>query len=154
MLKRVTKIQMGTRARADWLLSDLAARNPVQPGSIYAITLSERSKVISGPACGDSYWRVIRRLDFRELEADGRIWWGKSDGITDSGDQTLSLRSSRPGVVPQTLWSWQRRRVVRRNAKQELSPAYLGLESGQPMYSSRPKPVKASAETDPLLDRI
>ena len=119
--------------RGPWLLSDLAARNQYSQGR-YAIT-TPNGKVISGPPAG-SYWRV-NEARFRELEADGRIWWGKSGNNRPGIKRFLS--EVREGVVPQTLWSWQDAGSTR-NAKQELS-GVLGLESGQDVFVT-PKPSK------------
>lgn len=84
--------------RGPWTSSDLAARNPYTAG-IYPIT-TPSGRVIDGPPRG-SYWRIsIDR--FKDLDADGRIWWG------DNGDNMPRLKrflsDVSGGRTPQTLW--------------------------------------------------
>jgi len=100
--------------RGPWLLSDLAARNFYAAGRYPIKTPSGR--LIEGPPAG-SYWRVSEEK-FRELEADGRIWWGKS-GSNRPGMKRF-LTEVQEGVVPQTLWFWKDVGSTR-HSKQELS---------------------------------
>ena len=120
-------------ARGPWLLGDLAARNPYSAG-VYPIT-TPSGRVIDGPPPG-SYWRVSQKR-FKELEADGRIWWG------ESGDNRPGLKrflsEVRDGVIPQTYWHWKDVGSTR-NAKRELSQL-LEMSSGDIVFDT-PKPTR------------
>ena len=118
--------------RGPWLLSDLAARNYYAQGR-YAIT-TPTGRTIEGPPAG-SYWRVSKEK-FRELEKDGRIWYGKSGNNRPGIKRFLS--EVRTGVVPQTYWSWKDAGSTR-NAKQELSKV-MNLGPSQDIFVT-PKPA-------------
>ncbi len=60
--------------RGPWKTSDLSARNFYSKGT-YSIACPS-GRVINGPPKG-SYWRFSED-SFKELDADGRIWWGKT----------------------------------------------------------------------------
>ena len=74
---------------------------------------------------------------FKELEADNRVWWGKSGNNRPGIKRFLS--EVREGVVPQTIWSWQDAGSTR-NAKQELS-GVLELGAGEDVFVT-PKPSR------------
>ncbi|MGF1453393.1 MAG: site-specific DNA-methyltransferase [Opitutales bacterium] len=118
--------------RGPWLLGDLAARNVYNLG-VYPIK-TPSGKVIDGPPAG-SYWRVSESK-FRELDQDGRIWWG--DGNSRPGIKRF-LNEVRDGVVPQTYWHWKEVGSTR-NAKRELSQL-LGMQSGDIVFDT-PKPSR------------
>lgn len=84
--------------RGPWTSGDLSARNFYGEGT-YAIT-TPIGRVIPGPPPG-MYWRV-RESKFKDMDADGRIWWG------DTGDNQPRIKrflsEVKLGVVPQTLW--------------------------------------------------
>jgi adenine-specific DNA-methyltransferase len=117
--------------RGPWLLGDMAARNYYASGR-YAIT-TPSGRVIGGPPPG-SYWRVSEER-FKELDADGRIWWGEGD--TRPGIKRF-LSEVREGVVPQTYWSWKDVGSTR-NSKRDLS-ALMEAESGEDLFVT-PKPT-------------
>lgn len=84
--------------RGPWTSSDLSARNPYSLGT-YAVTNPAGHRV-PGPPAG-RYWSVSAET-FAQLEADNRIWWGKSGNGRPRLKRFLS--DVRRGVVPQTVW--------------------------------------------------
>lgn len=87
--------------RGLWRANNLAARNFYSKGT-YSITCPG-GRVIEGPPRG-SYWRISEDK-FRELDADGRIWWGE-DGNNVPAPK-IFLSEVMDGRVPQTLWTYQ-----------------------------------------------
>ena len=87
--------------RGPWRPNNLAARNRYSKG-IYPITCPS-GRVIDGPPRG-SYWRVSEER-LRELDEDGRIWWGESGNNVPA--PKIFLSEVKQGRVPQTLWTWQ-----------------------------------------------
>ena len=87
--------------RGIWKTSDLSARNPYSDG-LYSVT-SPSGRVISGPPTG-RYW-TISKEKFDALDADNRIWWGKSGDSIPQFKRFLA--DVRQGVVPQTMWFYQ-----------------------------------------------
>jgi adenine-specific DNA-methyltransferase len=87
--------------RGLWRPNNLAARNYYSKGT-YPITCPS-GRIIPGPPPG-SYWRVSEDK-FNELNADGRIWWGK-DGNNVPAPK-IFLSEVKQGVVPQTFWSYE-----------------------------------------------
>lgn len=84
--------------RGLWRPNNLAARNFYSKGT-YAITCPN-GRVINGPPTG-SYWRVSEEK-FREMDADGRIWWGEDGGNIPA--PKIFLTEVKQGRTPQTLW--------------------------------------------------
>ncbi|HVT47217.1 MAG TPA: site-specific DNA-methyltransferase [Vicinamibacterales bacterium] len=84
--------------RGPWTSGDLSARNAYSAG-IYPIT-TPSGRVIAGPPKG-MYWRVSEEK-FKSLDADGRIWWGKTGSNTPRLKRFLS--EVMEGIVPQTIW--------------------------------------------------
>jgi adenine-specific DNA-methyltransferase len=83
--------------RGPWKPGGLDARNYYSKGR-YPIT-TPSGRVIEGPP-GGAYWRVSEEK-LRELDEDGRIWWGKK------GDSIPSVKrylSEVQGVAPKTWW--------------------------------------------------
>ncbi len=83
--------------RGPWKATPLHARNFYGAGQ-YKIT-SPAGRVISPPS--GTYWRVSEQ-NFREMDADGRIWWGKDGSAVPA--QKRFLTDVKQGVVPATLW--------------------------------------------------
>ncbi|MFT3944173.1 MAG: site-specific DNA-methyltransferase [Ancrocorticia sp.] len=86
--------------RGPWASSDLAARNRYDAG-LYPIE-TPGGRVIPGPPRG-SYWR-FSEARFRELAAEGRIWWGNGPDSTPRLKRYLSEVSG--GRTPQTFWPY------------------------------------------------
>jgi adenine-specific DNA-methyltransferase len=124
--------------RGPWTSGDLAARNPYSEGR-YPIECPS-GRLIDGPPAG-SYWRVSKDK-FLELDADKRIWWGKSGNNTPRIKRFLS--EVRQGVVPQTLWTYDQVGHTQ-DAKKDLN-RYLPMGRGADVFST-PKPVA-------LMERI
>jgi adenine-specific DNA-methyltransferase len=87
--------------RGPWKSSDLSARNYYGAGR-YPISCPS-GRVIPGPPQG-MYWRVSEER-FKELDADGRIWWGRDGNNVPAIKRFLS--EVLQGVVPQTIWTHQ-----------------------------------------------
>jgi len=86
--------------RGPWRPNNLAARNYYSKGT-YAITCPS-GRVIPGPPKG-SYWRFSEEK-LKELDADGRIWWGV-DGNNIPAPK-IYLSEVKQGVVPMSLWHY------------------------------------------------
>ncbi|WP_141054473.1 site-specific DNA-methyltransferase [Tepidiphilus succinatimandens] len=87
--------------RGPWRPNNLAARNFYSKGT-YSITCPS-GRVISGPPKG-SYWRISEEK-FKELDADGRIWWG-IDGNNIPAPK-IFLSEVTQGVVPMSIWYYK-----------------------------------------------
>lgn len=87
--------------RGAWRPNNLAARNFYSKGT-YSITCPS-GRVIQGPPSG-SYWRVSEEK-FRELDKNGRIWWGKNGNNVPA--PKIYLSEVKQGIVPQTFWSYE-----------------------------------------------
>ncbi|MDE0134501.1 MAG: site-specific DNA-methyltransferase [Acidimicrobiaceae bacterium] len=83
--------------RGPWSSSDLTARNYYGEGT-YEVT-SPSGKAFS-PSVGN-YFRVSE-AKFRDLDEDGRIWWGKNGDAMPRLKRFIS--DVKQGIVPQTLW--------------------------------------------------
>jgi len=124
--------------RGPWTSGDLQARNPYSLGT-YPITCPS-GRIIPGPGRG-SYWRVSAEK-LKELDADGRIWWGKGrDGMPRI---KRFLSEVMEGRVPQTFWPYTEVGHTQ-DAKKELLAA-LDFSDSASVFST-PKPVA-------LIDRI
>ena len=85
--------------RGPWTSGDLSARNYYGAGT-YPITCPS-GRIVAGPPNG-MYWRVSKEK-FKEMDADGRIWWGADGNNAPRVKRFLS--EVKQGVVPQTLWA-------------------------------------------------
>ena len=83
--------------RGPWSSSDLTARNYYSQGTYEVTSPSGRT---FRPSVGN-YFRVSPS-NFKVLDDDGRIWWGKNGNAMPRLKRYLSEVKS--GVVPQTLW--------------------------------------------------
>jgi len=84
-------------SRGDWTTNAIQARNFYSQGG-YEIT-SPTGKVYLPPK--GTYWRISEN-SFKELEKDGRIWWGKDGTATPRIKKFLS--EAKQGVVPASIW--------------------------------------------------
>ncbi|AKO03069.1 site-specific DNA-methyltransferase [Xanthomonas oryzae pv. oryzicola] len=124
--------------RGLWTSGDLSARNYYSKG-IYSI-VGPTGRVIAGPPAG-MYWRFSEER-FRELDADNRIWWGKSGDNMPRLKRFLS--DVQKGTVPQTLWTYGEVGHTQDAKKQLLE--VLSFDSSNEVFST-PKPIQ-------LMERI
>lgn len=120
-------------ARGPWFASDLSARNFYSKGSYQVVTPNGRSH---GPGAG-RFWSVSEEK-LAELDADNRVWWGKT-GL-NKPTRKLFLSEVKQGRVASSVWLPEEVGYVR-NGKQET----LALLGGNPFAT--PKPEK-------LLERV
>lgn len=120
-----------------WKSSDLSARNFYSEGT-YSIKCPS-GRVIDGPPPGN-YWRV-KESKFKEMDAEGRIWWGESGNNVPSIKRYLS--EVKQGRTPQTLWFYDEVGHTQ-DAKKTLIE--MGMLKGEESTIT-PKPVA-------LLERI
>lgn len=124
--------------RGAWKAGDLSARNFYSKGT-YAITCPS-GRVVAGPPPGN-YWRFSEEK-FKELDRDGRIWWGRDGNNIPAIKRFLS--EVKQGVVPQTLWKHEEVGHTQ-DAKKQIHDI-LRFEKTEDVFST-PKPVG-------LMDRI
>lgn len=119
--------------RGPWKAGDLGARNFYSKGT-YAI-IAPSGRKIPGPPPG-AYWRVSEEK-FKEMDADGRIWWGASGDNVPAIKRYLS--EVRQGRVAQTFWPYSE---VGHNqdAKRELLKR-VTFGSSDSVFNT-PKPTK------------
>ena len=87
--------------RGLWRPDNLSARNPYSLG-LYSITCPG-GRVIPGPPAG-RYW-VVSEEKFKQMDADGRIYWGKDGNNIPAPKRYLS--EVKQGRVPQTIWEYE-----------------------------------------------
>lgn len=124
--------------RGPWKAGDISARNFYGEGS-YSITTPSGRKIERPPS--GRYW-VVSEKNFKELDSDGRIWWGKDGNNVPAIKRFLS--EVKQGVVPQTLWTYSEVGHTQDAKKQLLD--VLRFESSGDVFST-PKPVQ-------LMERI
>jgi adenine-specific DNA-methyltransferase len=137
--------------RGVWTSGDLSARNYYSKGT-YSIK-GPTGRIIPGPPSG-MYWRFSEEK-FHELDADGRIWWGKDGANMPRLKRFLS--DVKQGSVPQTLWTYSEVGHTQDAKKQLLD--VLRFETSGDVFST-PKPVQlmerilriASKPGDTILD--
>jgi adenine-specific DNA-methyltransferase len=131
-----------------WRSGPLAARNFYSLGT-YSITCPS-GRIIDGPPKG-SYWRVSESK-FKELDAQGKIYWGKGGNNVPAPKIYLSKVSD--GIKPPTLWKYE---DVGHN--QDAKREVLALFEDGEVFTT-PKPEKliqriiqiSSNENDLVLD--
>lgn len=117
--------------RGPWTSGDFSARNFYGEGTYAVETPSGR--IISGPPTG-MYWRVSKRK-MRELDADGRVWWGETKDNVPRLKRFLS--EVKQGVVPQTLWFYKDVGHTQ-EAKKELLETVDFSDSGSVFITPKP----------------
>jgi adenine-specific DNA-methyltransferase len=120
-------------ARGAWKASDLSARNFYGEGT-YAIECPS-GRVVDGPPPGN-YWRV-KESRFKEMDADGRIWWGEEGNNVPAIKRYLS--EVKQGRTPQTLWFYNEVGHTQDAKKTLLEMGMLGNEDS--INTITPKPV-------------
>lgn len=123
--------------RGPWMSDNLTARNYYGAGT-YTVTGPTGKSFVPGKG---RYWRSSLEK-FKELDADGRIWWGADRGNMPRLKRYLSEVSS--GRVPQTLWPFSEVGHTQ-DAKRELIE-FVAFENTENVLNSV-KPTK-------LLKRI
>ncbi len=114
--------------RGDWRRSDLTAAKPYSDGH-YEVK-GPHGEIFSPRA--NRYWS-ISQATFKELEADGRIWWGKTGR---SFPFRKRFKSELGELVPTTVWLHEEV-GNNREAKQEVTRVF-----GRDDIFSTPKPER------------
>jgi adenine-specific DNA-methyltransferase len=134
--------------RGDWFPDNLSARNYYSKGTYSIVCPSGR--VIAGPPKG-RFWRFSEER-FKELDADGRIWWGVAGD--KSPTYKLFLREVRDGRVASSVWPPEEVGYVR-NGKQEIKALFPEVD---PFATPKPEALMqrvitvASKPGDVVLD--
>jgi len=121
--------------RGLWRPDNLSARNPYSLG-LYSITCPG-GRIISGPPAG-RYW-VVSEEKFKQMDAEGRIYWGKDGNNIPAPKRYLS--EVKQGRVPQTIWEYEDVGHTQ-EAKKEIKQIF-----GGEMPFNTPKPRR-------LIERI
>lgn len=119
--------------RGDWIPGDPFANKPYSKGQ-YTITGPTGRQFAPPPG---RYWRVSEEK-LRELDADGRVWWGPTKDARPSIKRFLSEVAD---LTPRTLWK-KEDVGSNRTSKNELRTLFPDSES-----FDTPKPTK-------LIDRM
>ena len=134
--------------RGAWKPSGLDARNPYSKGR-YSIKCPG-GRVILGPPAG-AYWRYSEEK-LKELDLDGRIWWGHGRNNVPAIKRFLS--EVKQGIVPQTIWEYDEV-----GHTQDAKKEYMQILSAEEVFTT-PKPVGlikrivqlSTEENDLILD--
>lgn len=118
--------------RGPWTSGDLSARNYYSEGR-YSITCPN-GRLIEGPPPG-TYW-MVNKERFRDLDRDGRIWWGPDKNNQPKLKRYLA--DVKQGRVPQTLWFYSDVGHTQDAKKQLLE---IGVLRGEE-ETITPKPVE------------
>lgn len=116
-------------SRGDWLDSAVHARNFYSKGS-YLVT-SPGGKQFAPPP--GRYWTVSDE-NFRALDADGRIWWGKQGN--NAPRKKIFLSEVKSGVVPGTIWRYE---DAGQNAEAKGEIKTLFGENGEVFITPKPE---------------
>ena len=121
--------------RGLWRPDNLSARNPYSLGK-YSI-VCPGGRIIPGPPAG-RYW-VVSEEKFKQMDAEGRIYWGKDGNNIPAPKRYLS--EVKQGRVPQTIWEYADVGHTQ-DAKKDIKAIFDGE-----MPFDTPKPAR-------LLERI
>ncbi|WP_076418029.1 site-specific DNA-methyltransferase [Colwellia sp. UCD-KL20] len=135
-------------SRGVWTTNAIQARNYYSLGSYEIVSPAGKKHT---PPQG-TFWR-ISEVNFKKLDADNRIWWGKEGTNVPRVKKFLS--EAKDGVVPATFWSYQEA-GSNADAKKEVREIFSDLDE----IFITPKPEKliqrilqlASNENDLILD--
>ena len=136
--------------RGSWTTNAVQARNFYSQG-LYEI-MSPAGRVFTPPT--GTYWRVSE-ANFKELDSDGRVWWGRDGAAIPRIKKYLS--EAKQGVVPATLWFHE---DVGTNAEAKLEIRALFADVVDTDIFTTPKPERllkrileiASSRGDMVLD--
>jgi site-specific DNA-methyltransferase (adenine-specific)/adenine-specific DNA-methyltransferase len=120
-------------ARGAWRADGMSARNFYSKGTYSIVAPSGR--LISGPPKG-RYW-IYSEEKFKQMNEDGRIWWG-ANGDNEPAIKTY-LSEVRSGRIPQTFWPYTDVGHTQ-EAKKELV-SIVSFESSDDVFIT-PKPVR------------
>jgi adenine-specific DNA-methyltransferase len=115
--------------RGSWLDSAMHGRNFYSKGS-YTFR-SPSGKEFSPPP--GRYWTVSEE-NFKALDADNRVWWGKSGN--NAPRKKTFLTEVRQGVVPGTIWFY---RDAGQNAEAKNEIKSLFAENGEVFITPKPE---------------
>lgn len=119
--------------RGPWLPGDPYANKPYSKGQ-YSIE-GPTGRIFSPPA--GRFWRISEEK-LRDLDADGRVWWGPTGSARPSIKRYLSEVGD---LVPRTIWS-KNDVGSNRTSKNEMRQLFPGVSS-----FDTPKPEK-------LIERV
>ena len=115
--------------RGPWIDSAMHGRNFYSKGSYTATSPS--GKVFQPPP--GRYWTVSEE-NFRALDAERRIWWGKNGSNTPR--KKTFADEVRQGVVPGTIWFYKE---AGQNAEAKNEIKALFAESGEVFITPKPE---------------
>lgn len=117
--------------RGPWTTNAVQARNFYSQGT-YEIS-SPSGKTFTPPK--GTFWRVSKAT-FDKLDADGRVWWGKTGDSIPRIKKFLS--EAKQGVVPATLWP-HTECGTNAEAKTELRSLLANLDSADMFITPKPE---------------
>ncbi|MCE9608146.1 MAG: site-specific DNA-methyltransferase [Planctomycetia bacterium] len=137
--------------RGLWRTDGMSARNYYSKGTYQVVCPSGR--IVERPPTG-RYW-IYSEETFKEMDKDGRIWWGKDGNNAPAVKRFLT--EVKQGVVPQTIWPYSEVGHTQ-EAKKEIVQIVDFADSGS--VFSTPKPVRlmervlqlATSDDDLVLD--
>ena len=117
--------------RGAWTTNAVQARNYYSQGS-YEIR-SPSGRVFLPPK--GTYWRISEET-FKELDSDGRVWWGRSGNSIPRIKKFLS--EVKQGVVPATFWAHEEC-GTNAEAKTEIRSLIADVEETEMFLTPKPE---------------